>query len=309
MTPLLHPGYHKTGTSWMQKRLFLPAHGYAPVLGHEDVDELIFQPGPFAFDAGRVRARAEERHAQMGPALVPVISSEILSGQPYTGGRDCRMMADRLREAFPDARVMLSIREQLALLASLYMQYLQAGGTAPCARFFSGREVINNHGFDPAFHEFDGLVGHYRDLFGADRVIVHPMEVLVSDPPAIVAALNALTGAGTDPAGVDFSNATFGARESVVPVIRRINHFRRNDFGHEPVADLGGAAWFAYRAVNKLSRSTVARRIGLNGKPVTRYVRERFAGRFAASNRRLQAMTGHDLAALGYEMAAPAPAP
>jgi hypothetical protein len=302
MTPLLHPGYHKTGTTWMQRRLFLPEHGFAPIFDHAEIDALIFQPGPFSYDAAKVRALAEERHERLGRHLVPVISSEIMSGQPYIGGRDGRMIADRLKETFPEARVLISIREQLALLPSLYMQYLQAGGTLPWAKFFAGRSVMGNYGFDPGFWEYDRFVGHYAVLFGRGSVHVHPMEVLMRDPPALVAALNALTGAGTDPANVDFSNATYGAKEFVAPILRRVNHFRRNDFDFEPMVDLGGLGRFAYRAVNKVSRLGLMQGFARN-KPVTRFVRDRFRSRYEASNAALQAYVAADLAALGYPMA------
>ncbi|MFO1175532.1 MAG: hypothetical protein U1E48_10065 [Paracoccaceae bacterium] len=301
MLPLIHPGYHKTGTTWMQRRLFLPEHGYAPLFSHEDIDALIFQPGPFCYDAARVRALAEERHDRLGRHLVPVISSEILSGQPYIGGRDCRMIADRLKETFPEAKVIVTIREQLALLPSLYMQYLQAGGTLSHQRFFAGRSVIGNYGFDPCFWDYDRFVGHYAALFGRDRVHVHPMELLVRQPPAIVAALNALTGAATDAARVDFSNATYGAKEFVAPLIRRVNQFRAGDFDHAPFLDLGAAGRLAYRAANKLSRLRLSQGLS-RSKPVTRFVRDQFRGRFDASNAALQAYVAVDLAGLGYPM-------
>jgi len=303
MIPLLHPGYHKTGTTWMQRRLFQPEHGFAPLFDHPEIDALIFQPGPFSYDPARVRALAVEKHAKIGAHLVPVISSEIMSGQPYIGGRDARLIADRLKATFPEARVMISIREQLALMPSLYMQYLQAGGTLSAERFFAGRTVIGNYGFDPDFYEFHHLVGHYGDLFGRANVMVQPMELLIRDPAAIVRGLVALTGASTDAARVDFSNATYGAKEFVVPVIRRVNHFRRNDFDHGPMIDLGPVGQFAYRAANKFSRLGVAKGFGSRHKPVTRLVREKFRGRYDASNAALQDLTPVDLAALGYPIA------
>lgn len=303
MLPLIHPGYHKTGTTWMQRRLFLAEHGYASLFSHEDIDALIFQPGPFAYDAAKVRALAEERHARAGRHLVPVISSEILSGQPYLGGRDSKVMADRLKEAFPEATVIVTIREQLALLPSLYMQYLQAGGTLSCRRFFAGRSVVGNYGFDPGFWEYHAFVGHYAGLFGKDRVYVHPMELLMREPPAIVTALNALTGAATDAARVDFSNATYGAKEFVAPVIRHVNQFRRGDFDHAPVVDLGPVGRFAYRAANKFSRLGLTQGMA-RSKPVSRFVREQFRGRFEASNAALQPFVAADLAKLGYPVRA-----
>lgn len=124
---------------------------------------------------------------------------------------------------------------------------------------------------------------------------------LVRQPPAIVAALNALTGAATDAARVDFSNATYGAKEFVAPLIRRVNQFRAGDFDHAPFLDLGAAGRLAYRAANKLSRLRLSQGLSRR-KPVTRFVRDQFRGRFDASNAALQAYVAVDLAGLGYPM-------
>ena len=83
----------------------------------------------------------------------------------------------------------------------------------------------------------------------------------------------------------------------------RGDHLRRNDFDHGPMIDLGRTGQLAYRAVNKFSRSDIAARLGLKGKPVTAYVKATFRGRYDASNAALQAYCEDDLAALGYPLA------
>ena len=49
--PVLHIGYHKTGTTWMQRVLFHPDFGFAQVTGHEEVSRHITAPHTFEFDA------------------------------------------------------------------------------------------------------------------------------------------------------------------------------------------------------------------------------------------------------------------
>jgi hypothetical protein len=66
------------------------------------------------------------------------------------------------------------------------------------------------------------------------------------------------------------------------------------------MVDLGGAGWFAYRAVNKFSRSRFAGHFGAARKPVTQLVKARFKGRYVASNAILQDYVTANLADLGY---------
>ena len=60
---------------------------------------------------------------------VPVISYERLSGNPHAGRFDARTIADRIKAAFPKARIFCVIREQNDMILSTYFQYLKIGGT------------------------------------------------------------------------------------------------------------------------------------------------------------------------------------
>ena len=105
MPPLLiHIGYHKTATTWMQMRLFHPEHGYAQLADHDELFKAIVQPHSFAFDPAPFRDLITARMAETAPDLVPTLSSEILSGQPFYGGRESDLYATRLHQAFPRRR-------------------------------------------------------------------------------------------------------------------------------------------------------------------------------------------------------------
>ena len=97
---LIHVGYHKTATTWMQASLFRPHHGFAPILDHDDVFRLITAPHGLVFDPSAAAAdEIAARTYAAPPNLVPVISSEILSGQPFFGGRESDAFAERLARA------------------------------------------------------------------------------------------------------------------------------------------------------------------------------------------------------------------
>lgn len=299
---LLHVGYHKTATTWMQRSLFVPAHGYRPVMGHEEAWALLVRPHGLRFDPGPARALLAGRLAGLAPGEVPVVSSEILSGLPFQGGRESEAYAARLREVAPEARILVSIRAQLSILPSVYMQYVRRGGTMTPAAFFAGEPGLGYFGFSPEHFEYDALVARYQDLFGAANVFVLPQEALRRDLDGAAAALARFAGNGA------FAGLAPGAREATgasdpehaVPVLRRINHVRATVLNPAPMLGLGQASETLFRAASwALRRPAVAALLG-DRRAVTAEVRRRFTGRFEASNARLAALCAHPIDLSSY---------
>ena len=67
--------------------------------------------------------------------LSPVVSFERFSGNPFSGGYDSKEIADRLVQVFPDARVLVVVREQRSMIVSTYKQYVREGGALPPSKF------------------------------------------------------------------------------------------------------------------------------------------------------------------------------
>lgn len=53
--PLIHVGYHKTATTWMQQLLFTPDHGFRQIAGHREVFDHIVGPHGLEFDADSIQ--------------------------------------------------------------------------------------------------------------------------------------------------------------------------------------------------------------------------------------------------------------
>lgn len=305
---LLHVGYHKTATTWMQRRLFTREHGYAQIAGHGEVDRLIVQPHGLAWDPGPARDLIARARVEVEPGLVPVISSELLSGHPFYGGRESDVLARRLREVAPEARILISIRAQLRILPSVYMQYLLRGGTMTPAEFFSGRTAVGFFAFSPLHFEYDRLVAHHQALFGRDRVHLLQQEALGADAQAAARALADFAGAerferlsraATKPDGSSYP-------EHAAPLLRRVNHLQRSVLNPHPILSLGITPHGLYRAVGgALRRPAVARLVGRR-RPVSEHVARAFAGRYADSNRRLAEIYPGALDLSAYEVAPPA---
>jgi len=80
---VIHVGYHKTATTWLQWRVFTPEHGYHQVADHTETFAHVVRPLGFQFDASALRALLNARSAETPEGHVPIISSEILSGHPF----------------------------------------------------------------------------------------------------------------------------------------------------------------------------------------------------------------------------------
>jgi hypothetical protein len=291
---LIHVGYHKTATSWMQQLLFVPAHGWRQIADHQDVFSHVVEPHGLAFDPQPMRDLIEMRLGQLKPGEVPVISSEILTGQIFYGGIGSDVFAQRLKAIAPDARILISIRSQMKILPSVYMQYLLRGGTLTPAQFFSGATELAFFGFRGAHFEYDQLVAHYQALFGSGSVHVLAQESLKQDMDGAVARLARFSGndgfAGLTPDARKVYAASYP--EYAVPVLRRINHVQSSVLNPNPIVALGRTPGGLYRLVGGVLKRWPFARLMSGYKPVTRLVEERFRDRYTQSNRRLADLTG-----------------
>ena len=106
MYPLIHIGYHKAASSWLQRNLFPDADcGFQLPFGHRnDIEKHFVFPHPLDFDPERVTSQYKpELERLFSAGFVPVISHERLSGNPHSGGYDSTEVAMRLHQTLPDA--------------------------------------------------------------------------------------------------------------------------------------------------------------------------------------------------------------
>jgi hypothetical protein len=113
--------------------------------------------------------------------LTAVLSHERLSGYPGSGGFDSKLIADRLFECFPQAKVFIVIREQRSAILSWYKQYVRDGGGLSLKRFLTSTEIklFRMPGFRREFFEYDGLISYYKERFYPENVLALPYELFV----------------------------------------------------------------------------------------------------------------------------------
>ncbi len=181
MRPLLHIGYHKTGTTWLQRHVFGDsAAGFSQMGGAQR----LIAVNAFEFRPKKIRKQMERKIGQADArGLVPVLSSERLSGEPHFGGYDSELIADRLSAVFPNARILIVVREQTSMFLSIYKEYIRRGGAASLRQYLATpRDGYWLPQFRFEFLEYHRLIGYYHDLFGVESVKVLPYELLRSQP-------------------------------------------------------------------------------------------------------------------------------
>ena len=305
---LLHIGHHKTGTTFLQEHVFTRDKGFCfpwTVYTGEAIEHFVLSH-PRRFEPEPVRAAFDSAiDAHGGRGLVPVISHEDLNGHPLHARYYGFQVAERLHGTFPDARVLIAVREQKSMIRSLFGQYIVQDGIWPIADFIGTGD--ERPGFRPICRldhlEYDLLVDHYRRLFGPDRVLVLPFELLKRDALEFEQRIHDFAGT-PKPAEAYHPPENVGLGAMTLAVNQWLNRFTRKPL-------LPGLDYFSlprsYRAKQRICR--VLQRIiperwhHARDQAIKAYIVNRVGSYYQQSNRRLAEMTGLDLRSFGYDVA------
>ena len=132
MSTIIHIGYPKTASTWFQKSLFPAVENYA-LVGKTIIEEQLLKPGAFSFDPDECRNFFATRFKE--PIL---ISDERFLGSfnlGWNNGAYARELSERLNQVFPEATILMVIRNQADIIASAYAQYIKDGGTISIKRY------------------------------------------------------------------------------------------------------------------------------------------------------------------------------
>ena len=305
--PVIHIGFHKTGTSWFQMVLYPLVTSHR--LADRDLVRSTFMGGDaFHFDASKARRTLEDGSA----GKPPLICEEDLSGVLHIGAAStyiAKVLAGRLYESFPDAQIVIFVRAQPDAAASWYAQYVREGGTASPRRYFFPDEYLfpgRNMPFKLARFDFSqldffGLIQEYDRLFGRDRVHVFAYEELASDPNRVLTGLRDL---GLDfPQNVPMTRVNAAYRKRLMPVARATALFTGRSVANKRTL-LHVPFWFKgrLRFLNFLDRSRLLGPRIRASDVLDPQTKAWISAYFSGSNQSLEERMGIDLQALGYPL-------
>lgn len=310
---IIHIGYHKTATTWFQEH-FYPAVKNARYIPRDVVRAALLEDTAFQFDPAKARQKLGA-----APGETVAICEEGLSGYLHHGGLLgylSKEVAHRIKAVFPDARIVIVVRNQPSIIAASYQQYVKGGGTHSLRRYLFGEQYLRGARGEITkcprftFDHFDyaPLVAHYQSVFGKENVHVFAYEAFHAAPEAFLDEFCARLDLAADVEPVALassSNRSYGI--FIMRIVRILNLFTyRTVFDKHYIIHI--PFWYA---VVRVIGETLNRIPGLNwapksagflGKRLRRWIEQRYW----RSNVELKALTGLPLEDYGYVMSAPA---
>ena len=187
---ILHLGLAKTGTSWLQKKVFPLMDVQYYHVGHYDV----------------VGKKTDEK---------TLFSFEGLSGTPYDDNR--YLLADQLKRLFPEAKIVVVFREKESYIKSLYSQYIKGGGVHSYGWF---KTYLSNAS---GFLDWDSYKSYLIGLWGYEQCLFLTFEDFLLDKKRFVQQLCTFFNVPDVSSHVDYTSLNTSLSERQIKVWRLMN--------------------------------------------------------------------------------------
>lgn len=224
---VVHVGYPKTGTTFLQWNIFPQLKSWNFIDYHQS--HATFMDLVYLDRLDYEEKLVRKRLLRVLKANTNNIASyEALTGAPFTfKGANRSEIPLRLKSLGFD-KVIITIRNQTDILDSLYRQYVVQGGVMKFNDFLNLdlRWDPYIRAFNLDYLKYDRLVQCYHEVFGKDNVLVLSQEWMKHNPGLFSEKLEAVLGEklsfeASKEANKALTNFSIG-------LLRRINHFTFN---------------------------------------------------------------------------------
>lgn len=295
---LIHVGYPKTASTYLQAHLFREEFGFQQFGTWAEIWARLIGPNPLWYSPEAVRETVEPtRRTGAARGLIPVITHELLVGHPVSGGHQAAWVAQRLADLWPEAQILMVIREQRQLLYSLYAQYARGSGPLSLEEYMFPPGGERQPSFDFRYLEFDRLIRLYQKRF--PRVKVLCFEALRANPLAFcreILDLQGLPQVDSLPSGA----VNAAPRAPTIAFRSYANRWLlRGETNHVAPFSIPAVG----RILDRLDHWWPERLAIRLRRRLEEQIEEAVGERFAASNQRTAKLIDVDLRGLGYQVA------
>ena len=304
---LVHIGYHKTASSWLQQHLFNNHQcGFTSPFSVAEISNYLISPHALDFNPKECKTIFSSLiAAALSEGLVPVISSERLSGNPHSGGYDTKELADRLSQVFPKSRVLIVVREQKSMILSTYKQYVRTGGPCKLKTYLHPPLDVKIPLFSFKYFEYHRLIQYYMKAFGDERVLVLPFEYFVQSPLEFVGRIMEFSGLQAEnkkplPFQRKAARSLSGLSTSVKRPLNRV--LVRNSGNPSALLDIPGLNKKVVQALRLADTFLPPRLQRTTDHRAKKLISAVVYDRYMKSNQVLSELVGYDLRTFGYDM-------
>ena len=176
MKNLFHIGYHKTATTWFQKKFYPLLKNYNQV-DRSKIRDFFF----------------ENKYQDFSSKKNQIFCDEELSGNIHNGaylGLLSENIATKISK-FENPKVIIFIRNQYDIIVSSYLQYIKEGGNYSFSRYIEHKEFErSNRSSLFSFKHFDykNLIHKYQSLIGKENVYIYLFEDFITDQELFISS-------------------------------------------------------------------------------------------------------------------------
>jgi hypothetical protein len=244
------------------------------------------------FDTQEVKTSLEKKFTP-GKNL---ISFESLAGDVFHKFINTKLIADRLSGLFPQAKIIVTIRNQYDLIMSIYKQFIHQGGSISFRDFINYKDGKFNTSYDIHDHtvnlrmfNFLKFIQYYERLFGRKNLYVVPFELLEENATLFVSRVLRAMGIKNIPVFQNVRyNPGYGVRQ--ITIARFLNRFFKSPFNQFPLipdVELPRVGKLDSQLIRRALQSRVSFKL-LGQKPIKdSVVEEEIKSVFSESNRAL----------------------
>jgi hypothetical protein len=311
--PLIHIGFPRSASTWLQTCLFQPEQGFPQIMDPVSAHMNFIESPVFTFRPEKVEKWMAEKIGASGPkwpkGATPVITQEGLAGKIFGAGYNGKEIADRIKTVLPEGKILIVIREQKAILLSLYNLYIKWGLPHSLGQLLNPIEPRIAPQFKYVYLHYHLIVSYYQGLFGKDKVLVLPFEQFISQPDSFARSIFEFSGNMED----------YESRLNRLPFKTKVN-------ASEPFMRLKWQRWVNYMFITSAfnysgliknrERSWLMKILNQSmrvfdhlpervhqraKKKAAAFIEKESRGKFADSNRALEDLIQMDLSPYGYE--------
>ncbi|MBY6165702.1 sulfotransferase domain-containing protein [Pseudooceanicola nitratireducens] len=306
---LVHVGLHKTGTTWLQWELFEPQDkGALDYCNTRDLirGTIVVPVGPdFDVESARENFRELIKESNDSGRLF-VITDEILAGYPFHHPHLQEVSFSRIKAMFPNAKILISVREQAQVILSIYGQYLRFGFTSNLNRFLRQPEGYYAEVFHPVlsleYYDYQRLFHYASKVFGEDAVMMAPLEYMMAETEEFLGRLEKHTGHKLQNVSANRKQKIVNAALSgqAYQLMRFLNYFYSQDSRWQFKQD--GKNFLAGKVASRFDRLVPKSARQRKKEKELALVRSKLSSNFAQSNRELSLEIDVDLEKYGYQV-------